>query len=51
MSEEPVDLQQPVVEGSVTYEPPKVTPLGNVRDLLAGASGTQLDADPDFTRP
>jgi len=47
MSEEPVDLQQPVVEGSVTYEPPKVTPLGNVRDLLAGASGTQIDgADP-----
>jgi len=51
MSEEPVDLQQPVVEGLVRYEPPKVTPLGNVRDLLAGSSGTQLDADPDFTRP
>ncbi len=52
MSEEPVDLQQSVVEGAVTYEPPKVTPLGNVRDLLAGASGTQIDgADPDTTRP
>jgi len=50
MSDEPVDSRQPV-ECSVGYEPPKVTPLGNVRELLAGNSGTQVDGsppDPDF---
>jgi len=51
MCEEPVDLEQQVVEGSVSYEPPKVTPLGNVRDLLAGSFGTQDDGSPDDTRP
>jgi hypothetical protein len=30
----------------IPYEPPKVTALGNVRDLLAGAEGTVTDADP-----
>lgn len=48
MSDE-LDSRQPVE--SVGYEPPKVTPLGNVRELLAGNSGTQTDGsppDPDF---
>ena len=26
------------------YEPPTVTPVGNLHDLLTGASGTQCDA-------
>ena len=32
----------------IPYEPPTLTPLGNVRDLLAGNFGTQPDADPEF---
>lgn len=28
------------------YEPPKLVRLGNARDLLAGASGTQPDGPP-----
>jgi hypothetical protein len=50
MSDEHVELRQPR-ECVVAYEPPKVTPLGNVRDLLAGTTGTGVDADmsdPDF---
>jgi hypothetical protein len=31
--------------GSKQYQPPKVTPLGNARDLLAGTSGS-LDDSP-----
>jgi hypothetical protein len=30
----------------IPYEPPTLTPLGNVRDLLAGNFGTQPDGDP-----
>jgi hypothetical protein len=30
-----------------TYEPPRLTPLGNARDLLAGTSGTKFDAGTD----
>jgi hypothetical protein len=26
------------------YEPPRLTPLGNARDLLAGGTGTKFDA-------
>ena len=44
MSDENIDSRQSA-ERSVAYEPPKVTPLGNVRDLLAGAIGTGTDAD------
>lgn len=29
-----------------TYEPPKVTLVGNARDLLAGAAGTVPDGEP-----
>ena len=50
MSNQPVKMRQSV-EPPVPYVPPKVTPLGNVRDLLAGSSGTQVDGsppDPDF---
>jgi len=50
MSDETIDSRLPT-ERPVAYEPPKVTPLGNVRDLLAGAIGTDVDADmsdPDF---
>lgn len=50
MSNDPVGSRH--LERSAGYEPPKVTPLGNVRDLLAGSSGTQDDQDPDQeTRP
>lgn len=28
------------------YEPPRLTTVGNARDLLAGASGTIADAGP-----
>lgn len=49
MSDESIESRQ-VAERGVAYEPPKVTPLGNVRDLLAGAIGTGVDADdPDLT--
>jgi hypothetical protein len=44
MSDENIELRQ-LPERSGAYEPPKVTPLGNVRDLLAGAIGTGVDAD------
>ena len=27
-----------------TYEPPRLTPLGNARDLLAATTGTKFDA-------
>jgi len=52
MSEKPIDPRQPL-EPAIPYQPPTVTPLGNVRDLLAGNSGTQPDGgDPDFpTQP
>ena len=52
MSDEPVDSRRSV-ERPDAYEPPKVTPLGNVRELLAGGSGTQDDIppDPDSNRP
>jgi hypothetical protein len=40
---------------AVPYEAPKLTVLGNARELLAGSSGTQPDGnpvDPDLpTRP
>ena len=48
MSDKPIDSSQPV-EAAIPYQPPTVLPLGNVRDLLAGNAGTQLDGgDPDF---
>ncbi|HMF40020.1 MAG TPA: hypothetical protein VKQ32_04975 [Polyangia bacterium] len=28
------------------YEPPKLTHVGNARDLLAGSNGTQVDVSP-----
>jgi hypothetical protein len=28
------------------YEPPRLTRVGNVRDLLAGNGGTSADSDP-----
>lgn len=34
-----------------TYEPPKLTHIGNARDLLAGATGTQADGNPSPIRP
>lgn len=37
-----------------TYEKPRLTHLGNARELLAGASGTVADVpqtDPTDTRP
>lgn len=47
MSDEPMNSLQPS-EAVAPYEPPIVRPLGNVRDLLAGAFGTQPDGgDPD----
>jgi hypothetical protein len=46
MSDEAIDSRQS--EGApLAYEPPRVTPLGNVRDLLAGGEGTVDDGDPD----
>lgn len=45
MSDETIDSRSPT-QRPVTYEPPKVTPLGNVRDLLAGSIGTGADAGP-----
>jgi hypothetical protein len=45
MSEEPVESRKPA-EWSGGYEPPKVTTLGNVRDLLAGGFGTKPDGSP-----
>jgi hypothetical protein len=54
MSDKPIDLRE-VVEAPIPYEAPTVSPLGNVRDLLAGNNGTQPDGsppDPDFpTQP
>jgi hypothetical protein len=44
MSDESLESRRDA-ERAVAYEPPKVTPLGNVRDLLAGAIGTGVDAD------
>jgi hypothetical protein len=50
MSEERIDSAQ--LEGDTGgYEPPRVRPLGNVRELLAGGNGTQPDGDPDNPRP
>ena len=53
MSDNLKDSRQPVA--AIPYEPPTVLPLGNVRDLLVGNSGTQPDgspSDPDFpTQP
>jgi hypothetical protein len=31
---------------STPYVPPRLTKVGNIRDLLAGNGGTQPDADP-----
>ena len=50
MSDESVESLQPA-EKAGEYQPPKVTPVGNVRDILAGGFGTQPDGDdPDQTR-
>jgi hypothetical protein len=54
MSDKPIDLGEvEVAQAPIPYEPPTVSPLGNVRDLLAGNNGTQPDGtDPDFpTQP
>jgi hypothetical protein len=45
MPDKPIDSRQPL-EAAIPYEPPTVSPLGNVRDLLAGNSGTQPDGSP-----
>jgi hypothetical protein len=39
------------VEEKATYEPPRLTHVGNARDLLAGATGTVPDASPAPLRP
>jgi hypothetical protein len=33
------------------YEPPKLTHIGNARDLLAGATGTVADSGPPALKP
>jgi hypothetical protein len=45
--EETVDSQASLTavgDGAGTYEAPRLTPLGNARDLLAGSTGTKFDA-------
>jgi hypothetical protein len=37
----------PQAEAIAAYEPPTLTPLGNARELLAGATGSIADATPD----
>jgi hypothetical protein len=42
MSDKRLDEGQ--VQRGEQYEPPRLTPLGNARELLAGAQGSVLDA-------
>ncbi len=35
------------VSATGIYEPPTLTPLGNARELLAGAGGSITDVTPD----
>ena len=37
---------RPAVADRVPYEPPRLTPIGNAHELLGGAAGSQIDADP-----
>jgi hypothetical protein len=46
MSEDP-SAQQGETLVRVVYEPPSLTKVGNVRELLAGEGGTVTDIDPD----
>ena len=41
------DAAKPAEEGPPTYEPPRLTRCGNLRDLL-GKSGPQIDNSPPF---
>ena len=48
---EPVNASVAAADGLVpaapgAYVPPRLTKVGNVRELLAGEGGTQPDADP-----
>jgi len=45
------ELPKRAGEGSEQYEPPRLTHVGNARDLLAGAAGTQPDVPPSPIRP
>jgi hypothetical protein len=45
MSDESERSPEPI-EATIPYEPPRITPLGNVRDLLAGNFGSQPDGSP-----
>jgi hypothetical protein len=42
---QPGEIADQAAVQTESYEPPKVTLLGHVSDLLAGASGQNLDAD------
>jgi hypothetical protein len=41
----------PVAPSPMTYDPPRLTRVGNVRDLLAGDGGTVQDMDPTAGDP
>lgn len=38
-----IDGQEDPATSEAKYEPPRLTPLGNARDLLAGTTGTKFD--------
>ena len=40
------DQEESSGEGPVGYVPPRLTRVGNVRELLAGVSGSVPDMDP-----
>jgi hypothetical protein len=50
-SEHPRDVERVHPSEKLAYEPPKLLPLGNARELLAAFGGTQTDAqDPGETQ-
>jgi hypothetical protein len=46
VNESPVSESVAVAPAPGGYEPPRLTKVGNVRELLAGEGGTQPDIDP-----